>query len=394
MVNYAIARRLARECEVSIYANRGEDQKRTEYAEGIFYRRISVAPDNVAQAVFWRLPRLFTTKRPFFASSIYYLGYILKASGLARLHHCDVVHTHNFSQFIPIIRRFNPDSKIIIHMHCEWLSQLDAQVIREHLRNADLIIGCSNHITNKIRARFPEYADRCHTVYNGVDMTQFTREHERSKKQGEMRRLLWVGRVSPEKGLHILLHALKIVIKRRPNTLLEIVGPQMPIPRQMLIDLNDDPRISELAYFYDRDYLAHLQEQAQSLGIERHVNFVGMVPHVQLAAYYENADLYVHPSFSEAFPLTLLEAMANALPVVSTNAGGIPESVEHARTGLLVEPGDVHALAEAILQVLSDEDMRRAMGCAGSERVAEHFTWNQASDNLLSLYKKICNGRK
>ena len=96
---------------------------------------------------------------------------------------CGVVHVHQFSQFAPIIRSANPQAKIVLHMHSDWLIQLDRKMIAERLRVTDAIVGCSEYVTNNIRTAFPEYANRCVTVFNGVDVENINVAGERARNR-------------------------------------------------------------------------------------------------------------------------------------------------------------------------------------------------------------------
>jgi len=406
---YEVARRLAKSCDVIVYAKKGCHQKKDEYDQGVHYRRISTAADewlnhistavdklgrfpsfhDVRRALFFR-----NVRRPLFASSLYYLTYVLQVAKDLREEKCDIVHLHNFSQFVPIIRAFNPKIKIALHMHCEWLTQLDRTMIERRLREVDLVIGCCKYITEKIRRVFPQFAKRCQTVFNGVDVNRFVSEngHSATKKNG-VKRLLWVGRASPEKGLHILLDAFQRVVERYPQAQLEIVGPRWSVPIEFIVALSDDDRVSNLASFYcsnsRRSYFSHLQRQL-SLNITNNVTFKSFIPYRHIMNNYRNADVFVNSSFSEAFPLPILEAMASELPVVATRVGGITEAVANGKTGLLVEPGDAPALAEAILHFLSNEDLRKSTGKAARKRVVEVFSWERIVKKLLCQYKNVC----
>ena len=83
------------------------------------------------------------------------------------------MHIINFSQLVPLVRFLNPKAKIVLHMECEWLTQLDPALIGPRLEKTDLIIGCSHFVTDKIRERFPHLADNCQTVHNAVDPDKF-----------------------------------------------------------------------------------------------------------------------------------------------------------------------------------------------------------------------------
>jgi glycosyltransferase involved in cell wall biosynthesis len=202
-----------------------------------------------------------------------------------------------------------------------------------------------------------------------------------------MRRLLFIGRISPEKGLHVLVEALPEVIKYYPQMQLTMVGPKVAAPVEFIAALSDDATVANLAAFYHGNYFTHLHERLQTLQITPHVTFAGPVPYACIVDYYGAADVVVQPSLSDAFPGPILEAMASGLPVVATRVGGIPESVEHEKTGLLVEPGDPQALARAILRLLTDDSLRRAMGKAARQRAVALFSWERVADDVLHQYK-------
>ena len=101
------------------------------------------------------------------------------------------------------------------------------------------------------------------------------------------------------------------------------------------------------------------------------------------------ADLFVLSSRSEGLPLSILEAMAAGLPVVASDVGGVPELVVDGETGLLVPPGDPHALAAAIDRLLDDPDLRRRLGAAGRLRVSEQFDLESTQRAHLDLYRTL-----
>jgi len=403
---YEVARRLAQSCDVIVYAKKGLFQKKVECDQDVQYRRISTVVDEWFTGISAALDKLgrFPTfrnmkrtlffrnaKRPLFASSLYYLTYILQVAKQLRVEKCDIVHLHNFSQFVPIIRAFNPKIKIVLHMHCEWLTQLDRTMIERRLRKTDLIIGCSEYITEKIRCSFPKFAERCQVLYNGVDVNQFVSKNgKHAKKKNSAKQLLYVGRISPEKGLHVLLDAFKKVVSHYPQTQLTIVGPQGSAPIEFIVALSDNPRVSDLASFYRENYISHLQKKLPSF-VAGQVFFTGFVTRRQLINHYQNADVFIFPSvWDEPFGMPPVESMATGVPVVATRVGGIKEIVEEEKTGILVEPSDASALSEAILHLFSHENLRKKMGKTARRRAANSFSWEQIAKSLLRQYKNIC----
>ena len=402
ILTYQFAHRLPESSEVIIYAKREHSQKQAERDDaGIHYRRMSI------DAEYWllkpfklldRLPKFRNPHRALFTSSFYYLGYALQVAHDLRKHRPDIVHIHNFSQFVPVIRAFNPQCKIALHMHCEWLTQIDKAVVGPRLCKTDSVIGCSEYITEKVRRRFPQFASRCQTVFNGVDTDLFTGRSEPSVSQeNNTKRLLFVGRVSPEKGVHVLLDAFQQVVKRLPDAELDVIGPVGSAPFEFVIPLSDDSKVSNLASFYGRNirlqgthYLSHLRAKLGSDAAKR-VFFYGSVPHARLVDFYRKADVLVFPSvWNEPFGMPLIEAMASEVPTVATRGGGVTEIVDEGKTGLLVERGNAAVLAEAICYLLENNSLRKSMGKAGRKRVLELFSWNELARNLSNIYHRLC----
>jgi len=115
----------------------------------------------------------------------------------------------------------------------------------------------------------------------------------------------------------------------------------------------------------------------------------GRVDDRTLHAWYEAADLFVHPSLYEGSSLVTLEAMAHGRPVVATMAGGLPDKVQPGVSGWLVPPGDASALAAAISGALGRPERLRTMGAAGRAIVEREFSWEAAGAATLRLYEEL-----
>jgi glycosyltransferase involved in cell wall biosynthesis len=382
---------------VTIYARKGRSQPKEQWHQNIHYRRIpgTALETRLLQSLklLERLAGYPNSKRPLYALPIYYLGYITQIANKLRAEQCDIVHIHNFSQFVPVVRAaLNPNAKIVLHMHCEWLTQLDRVMIEKRLRQVDLVLGCSEYITNEIRRCFPQFANNCQTVLLGVDT-----DHENSKddhaprQKKDVKQLLFVGRVSPEKGVHVLIEAFQKVIEQYPQVQLNIVGPLVDLSFDFYILVSDDDKVSNLASFYSRtlrrgEYFPSLQKRLSPKLAER-ITFIGPVPHSHVVNYYHEADIHISPSvWNEPFGRPAVEAMACQLPVIASRGGGLAEIVEDRKTGLLVERDNPVALAEAILTLLADENLRKSMGKAGYQRALNYFTWNRVAESLLTHY--------
>jgi glycosyltransferase involved in cell wall biosynthesis len=166
-----------------------------------------------------------------------------------------------------------------------------------------------------------------------------------------------VGRMIAAKGVDTLLKAADILLKTG-SFLFLIAG--------------DGP---------DREDFTSM---ADTLGLRQSVRFLGY--RQDIPTLLKAADLFVLPSLSEGLPLSVLEAMAAKRAIVATRVGGIPDLVEDGITGLLVNPGDAVALAEAINALAIDPDRRISMGMAGRLRVEEHFTETRMLNELSGVY--------
>jgi glycosyltransferase involved in cell wall biosynthesis len=386
---YEVARRLALANEVVVFRGSGAPRP-VEIVEGVRYRQID-RPSSWFLRPFSILDRLSAHPRRhdgLFRSPFYFPRYALRVARLVRDERCDVVHVHNYLHAVPLIRFLNPAAKIVLHMHCDWLAALDERLVRRAAGAADVILGCSNAIAARVAERFPEFAARCSVVGNGVDVERFASASPRAKAG---RRLLFVGRLSPEKGLHVLIDAFAQIADAFPDATLELVGPDALQPAAYLSALGDplvDPA-GTLAEFYTKagtlpDYCRALRARVPERLRSRVVFSVGEVPQSEMAAVYERADVLVNPSLSEAFGMTLLEAMSAGLPVVATRVGGIPEVVASGELGLLVPPNDVGTLASALRDVLTDEHLRNALSRNSASRAAQ-FAW----PNVAAAYSAM-----
>ena len=160
----------------------------------------------------------------------------------------------------------------------------------------------------------------------------------------------------PRKGIRFLVEAVAQLKPRFPELQLVLAGDG-----------------------FERPTLVHLAEE---LGIVGDVHFLGWVPNSALPPYYRAAALSVVPSLEEGFGIPAAEAMGCEVPVVASDAGGLPEVVEHGVTGLIVPRGDTDALAQAIGSLLEDPERRRRMGVAGRERALRLFDWDRTAEQF------------
>ena len=405
VIAYQLARCLPSNWKVTIYGRRKTGQESREFdSENIEFRHLTVR--RRVQAIIERLLSVLACYKKhrinYMLSIWYHLLYALRVAVGIRASKCDVVLVHNFLQFATVIKLFNPSAAICVGMQCEWLTQLATAASERRLQSVDLITGCSNYITEGIKTRFPMIAARCHTVYNGVDTDHFRTASDVMGPNGRPARLLFVGRLSPEKGVHVLIQAFKILAESRPTLHLDLVGSGYAAAYLYLAPDPDDPAMASLDPFYGnrlsemvhrqlilkgRAYLDDLVAQAAG---DKRIVFHGPVLQTETINFYHRAAVVVFPSvWHEPFGMPVIEAMACGLPVVSTYSGGIPKIVEDGRTGILVTRGNAEELALAIRKVIDDPTLARAMGEAGRQRALERFTWEASARHLADLIENL-----
>jgi glycosyltransferase involved in cell wall biosynthesis len=174
-----------------------------------------------------------------------------------------------------------------------------------------------------------------------------------------------VANLLPIKGLETMIEALPLVRTKMPSVRYIIVGAGSEAYLRELLNLCKDRDVSDA------------------------VHFVGF--HDRPWAYLESMDLYVQPSRDEALGIAAIEAMAMGKPVVASRVGGLPEVVDHERTGLLVTPDDPEKLSDAILSLLQDDVRRKAMGELGAQVARERFDVRSSVTAIERLYLEVLN---
>ncbi len=391
--SYQVSRRLVKYCQITYYGCKSklnppqESDSNLSSNSKIEYRGISRRPDSLL-----KIPRAIAKRLnansllPYFASSWFHYGYGWQIARDAAQRGSDIIHIHNHSQFVPIVRKYNPNAKIVLHLHCEWVNRLNQEEIAKRLAKLDLVISCSDHITNKIATRFPEYAGICRTVNNGVNANYFVpATRSRPQNSQDAPQMLFVGRISPEKGIHDLIDAFIQVTATYPDAVLTIVGPHIIVAKEMLFALQHEPEIQALEPYYGVNYLEYIKSKIPP-HLSDQVIFTGSLPQEQVLPYYQQADVVINPSLSEAFGMSLVEAMATQTPVVATKIGGMTEIVNDGVTGLLTDPGDIQALTKAITKIISEPDTASKMREAGRKKVLQYYTWEQIVKSLVFNY--------
>ena len=360
----AATRLAARGHELHVMSRDHVDGRSSETIDGVRYHYVRVPP-----AIDRGLPAVMLRG----------LWHYEGARGVLAAIKPDVVHHHSRPAGLWLSKGGAPAAKHVISLHSMeygWAfgyAGWDRRLFNRGFDASARVLGVSNFIREHAEARFPRLRSKTKTVYNGVDGNLFRPEGEPAFAEASAGKpndppILYVGRVEERKGVHVLVEAFEQVIsKQRPNARLRIVGPHSywdaqpsPYYRALVERCQGNPRIELLGPTYD--------DQA-------------------LAAIYRDSLCTVVPSvFPEALGLTALEAQASGVPVVVSNAGGLPETVSLGTSGLVFDNGNSGQLAEAVLSIIGNPDRRKTMGAAAREWVMKTFSWDVIAAELERTY--------
>ena len=294
---------------------------------------------------------------------------VMRLRRFIRENKIDILHSHGYkADLYAFLANFGLSVSQVSTCH-NWLGdearmKCYAVLDRLFLRKFNKIIAVSENIKEKV-IESGVSPKKVTIIQNGISMGPFDARPSGKDIRKELGItdgapvIGTVGRLSSEKGHRMLLLAAKAVFEQIPGAVLIIVGDgPLKIPLQR--EFNSSPII-----------------------------FTGIrndVPDV-----YRGMDLFVLPSFTEGFPMVILEAMASKLPIVATRVGEVPTLV-NGENGILVEPGDVEGLKQALLYMLKNQLTAREMGQKGYQRVREHFSSERMAGDYMGVYRSIASG--
>ncbi|MCC7360933.1 MAG: glycosyltransferase family 4 protein [Anaerolineales bacterium] len=300
-----------------------------------------------------------------------------------------LVLTSGLAQMYAILYRFRPDVVQVLFLHVNLLyplllsyvlpyklvvracgndihhfaarSALFRGLLRWAFRRAAQIQFNSGSLAQDAEPYLAGNEEKVVVVGEGADPDVFRGEDAFVPSNGRPY-IVAIGRLVFKKGFDLLLQALTQVVQAYPDLQLLIAG--------------------------DGEERHALEALVRVLKLENHVQFLGYANRKQIAAYLRGCELFVLPSRIEPVGIVVLEAMAAGKPVLVTNVGGVPDLVEHGKSGWMVAPGS-HELAEGICFLLARPDLRRQLAENGHQRLRERFTWDQIAADCLEAYQRV-----
>ncbi len=320
---------------------------------------------------------LSTANDGFLYNPKFQLSVLANFSSLQKREHFDLLHSANIVHMPDIGLKFFPPllpSVTTIHTTLKSQSHINGQIPlflpatsperwarvtypviaaleSLYFRRSSNFIAVSDWIT-----KFLPRGKKARVIPNGVDTMRFRPRKSANRKPV----VLFCGRLLTIKGLDILIRSMRDVL-----------------------------RTDECEFvFAGSGNITHWRQKMDPLS-RKHAKFLQYVKYEDIHRLYNHADILVLPSLSETLPLTIIEAMASGLPVISTPVGGIPELVQQGKTGYLVPVGDSARLSERIRSLLRDESLRAKMGSAGRKAALERYDSKVMAEKTRRFYDEV-----
>jgi glycosyltransferase involved in cell wall biosynthesis len=378
VLGIALAESMADHHDVEVFAAGDEEYADTDFRLKRPWSKLDGRIGRVAAKV-----RGDDPSRPITSTVWPFLGYSASVAAATRTDHLQLVHIHIYDQLVPPIHAVSPSTPIVLHLHDHSQTQRDRKSVASHMASASAVVGCSEFIAEAARQRFPEFAHKITSIPNATQVPATPPALPSTPG------VVFVGRISPEKGVHVLAEAFRKVHEKIPEAKLTLVGPYSPAPIEFVDPFGNDPLFDSVRHVWGGRQYSEFVREALGPAAEN-TEMVGGLTHDETKKFIEGATALVMPSlWDEPFGMPTIEAMALGRPVIATRGGAFPSIVEDGVTGHLIEKADVDGLAEALCGVLSDSAASQQMGTAGHRRALEHFSWDSYVDRWDDLYERL-----
>ncbi|AHG93604.1 glycosyl transferase group 1 (plasmid) [Gemmatirosa kalamazoonensis] len=292
---------------------------------------------------------------------------------LIRRHSIDVVNIHypgGHFVYFAILRRFGV-VRLVTSIHgADLLPNGSRRLSHQRevlnlLATSDVIVAPSDSYTHAVHEAWPELTGPTRTIPNGVDPDELGYNPDAPDETAHPPIVFSILQMVHYKGVDVLIRAFAGLSARYPKVKLRLAsdGPQR----------------------------ADFEALAESLGVGHRVEFLGFLAREDVSRELRRCSIFVLPSRtnSESFGIAAAEAMAVDRAVVASRVGGLPELVEDGVTGLLVPPGDVDALEQALRRLLDDEEFGQRLGQAAGKRVRQQYLWDRTGALYRDLFQEL-----
>lgn len=257
--------------------------------------------------------------------------------------------------------------KTIIHMHGGAFSVFYEQECNNITKKyINFIFNISNIIlvlSNEWKERFERYNiyTKIKVLYNGVKVPLVNNYNEKNNN------IIFLGKICEEKGIFDLLLVIK-QLREKNNDIKLIIGGEGEVER--------------------------LSSEIKKLGIEENVNYLGWINTDERNYWLKKSKIFILPSYYEAMPMSILEAMSFGIPVISTQVGGIPTLINNNVDGILYTPGNLEELRNSILKLYSDDNLLKKISNNCYKKCKNKFSLDKINNEILKIYHEVNKLRK
>ncbi|MHA1651896.1 MAG: glycosyltransferase family 4 protein [Candidatus Helarchaeota archaeon] len=239
---------------------------------------------------------------------------------------------------------------------------------RVAIHHANFTIAISDAIKQEIRTEYNILGGKIYRIYNGVNLERFHPLQNSSLIQKQLgfdkeKIILFVGRLSPIKGPHLLLQAIPAILKEFPQSKFLFIG--------------------------DGPLKAYFHKMIHSFRLNEHIKLLGFIPNSEIPQYFAIANLCIIPSLYEPFGLVALESLASETPILSSNRGGLAEIHQFLPKFPILASLSPFSLSKSVIELLSDPAKLKRLGRIGRKVVAQYFTWEKNAKKTAKLLEKL-----
>jgi len=293
--------------------------------------------------------------------------YAEKAAMIAQIEQHDIIHCHDWLTYEAGINAKRVSGKpLVVHLHATEFdrtagnpNQYVYEIEKRGFENADKIIAVSRFAKNKIIQHYGINPNKIEVVHNAVEFNDNHLRKEEFKIKKKDKVVLFLGRITVQKGPDWFLYAAKKALEIDPNITFVFAG--------------------------SGDMEPYIIEKAAELGIADKVLFSGFLRGKDIDRAYQMADLYVMPSVSEPFGITPLEAMRNNTPVIISKQSGVSEVINHC---LKVDFWDIDLMVNKMMGVLQHKELKEELMSNGGKEVRK-FNWNIPAKKCIKVYDEL-----
>ncbi len=374
---YDLSNRLASEYDITVLAPHDKGALKKEKLGNVYVRRFTYFKPESMQKLCYDGGIIPNMKNSFLAKMqmpLLMITEFFAASGIIKKEKISLIHAHWIlpQGLVGVFLKKLFKVPLLVTIHGSDLFPLKNMVFKNLqkfvVENADFITVNTEATKNELLGRFPECKPKIKIIPMGVNSDFFKKlKIKKPIKYSKNKLLLFVGRLSDQKGLQYLIDAMPGIVKEEASAKLLIIG--------------------------EGPYKAELEKQINKSKVNDYIEFLGSLPSSEIVKYHNYADVFILPSLAnktgtEALGLALMEAMSSGCAVIGTDIGGIPSLIKNSHNGILVPQKDSKELAKAVIMLLRNRKKAETIGKNASNFIRRNYSWDKVGKEFIKIYEK------